>query len=75
MLLTNDFYNANTGLFDPRHMYGVTNQDVFRWPGIVQGTERLLLGYFITTLLLPGIRDIRSPRPLEPSSEHHEADV
>lgn len=33
VLLTNDLTNANTGLFDPRHMNGVTNQDVFRWPG------------------------------------------
>jgi alpha-1,3-glucan synthase len=27
MLTNNDFINANTGEFDPRHMYGVTNQD------------------------------------------------
>ncbi|EFQ35820.1 alpha amylase [Colletotrichum graminicola M1.001] len=54
MILTNDFYNANTGKFDPRHLYGVTNQDVFRWPAIELGTERMLLAYFITTLLLPG---------------------
>ncbi|KAL2257404.1 hypothetical protein VTK26DRAFT_215 [Humicola hyalothermophila] len=54
MVLTNDFYNAVTGEFDPRHLYGVTNQDVFRWPSIELGTERMLLGYFITTLLLPG---------------------
>jgi alpha-1,3-glucan synthase len=47
--------NADTGVFDPRHMYGVTNQDVFRWPAIRQGTERMLLGLFITTLLMPGI--------------------
>jgi len=31
-LLTDDLVNANTGLFDPRHMWGVSNQDVFRWP-------------------------------------------
>lgn len=36
-------------------MYGVTNQDVFRWPGIKQGTEKMLLGLFITTLHMPGI--------------------
>jgi len=54
MLLTNDFYNANTGEFDPRHLYGVSNQDVFRWPTIELGVERMLLGYFIVTLLLPG---------------------
>ena len=55
MIRTNDMINANTGKFDPRHMYGVTNQDVFRWPGIVNGTQKQLLGFFITTLLLPGI--------------------
>ncbi|KAK5655969.1 hypothetical protein OQA88_5107 [Cercophora sp. LCS_1] len=55
MLLTNDFVNANTGLFDPRHMYGTMNQDVFRWSGITQGTERMLLGLFLSTLHMPGI--------------------
>ncbi|KKY23936.1 putative alpha-glucan synthase [Phaeomoniella chlamydospora] len=55
MLVTNDFVNANTGKFDPRHMFGATNQDVFRWPAIKDGTKRLLLGLFITTLHLPGI--------------------
>lgn len=55
MLTTNDQINPNTGVFDPRHMYGTTNQDVFRWPAIDKGTERMLLGMFITTLLLPGI--------------------
>ena len=55
IIQTNDMINANTGKFDPRHMYGVTNQDVFRWPAIVNGTQRQLLGMFITTLLLPGI--------------------
>lgn len=54
MVRTNDFYNANNNTFDPRHLYGVTNQDVFRWPAIEKGTERMLLGYFITTFLLPG---------------------
>ncbi|PVH93295.1 glycosyltransferase family 5 protein [Periconia macrospinosa] len=55
MLTTNDLVNAETGEFDPRHMYGVTNQDVFRWPGLKKGTERMLLGLFVTTLYLPGI--------------------
>ncbi|KAL4966950.1 alpha-1,3-glucan synthase Ags1 [Aspergillus stella-maris] len=55
MTSTNDLINANTGEFDPRHMYGVTNQDVFRWPAIQWGVERQLLGSFITTLMLPGI--------------------
>lgn len=55
LLLTNDLNNANTGLFDPRHMLGVTNQDVFRWPAIKQGLERQVLGHFITSILVPGI--------------------
>lgn len=55
MLLSNDFYNANTGEFDPRHLYGVVNQDVFRWPAVEKGTQRMMLGYMITTFLLPGI--------------------
>ncbi|KAJ5112554.1 hypothetical protein N7532_000599 [Penicillium argentinense] len=55
MILTNDLINANTGKFDPRHMYGATNQDVFRWPAVEQGIERHLLALFITTLHLPGI--------------------
>ena len=50
--------NAYTGEFDPRHMYGVENQDVFRWPSIVNGTEKNLLGLFIVTLLFPGIPTI-----------------
>lgn len=36
-------------------MFGVSNHDVFRWPGITNGTEKNLLGLFIVTLLLPGI--------------------
>jgi len=55
MLQSNDLINANTGKFDPRHMFGATNQDVFRWPAIQYGVERQLLGSFITTLLIPGI--------------------
>ncbi|KAL8948183.1 MAG: hypothetical protein Q9222_005608 [Ikaeria aurantiellina] len=54
-LRTNDFVNADTGLFDPRHMFGTENQDVFRWPSIVNGTMKGNLGTFIVTLLLPGI--------------------
>lgn len=55
MMQTNDFVNANNGKFDPRHMHGVSNQDVVRWPGLINGTERQILGNFITTLLMPGI--------------------
>ncbi|KAH0558454.1 hypothetical protein GP486_004889 [Trichoglossum hirsutum] len=55
MILSNDLVNANTGAWDPRHLYGTTNQDVFRWPAIKNGTQRMLLGLFITTLHMPGI--------------------
>lgn len=55
MLVTNDFVNPSTNQFDPRHMFGVTNQDVFRWPAITNGTQRMLLGLFITTIHMPGI--------------------
>ncbi|KAL6710193.1 Cell wall alpha-1,3-glucan synthase ags1 [Coniothyrium glycines] len=54
-LLTDDLFNTNTGLFDPRHMWGVSNQDVFRWPSTVNGGSKLLLGLFITTFHFPGI--------------------
>jgi alpha-1,3-glucan synthase len=55
MVQTNDMFNSYNGTFDPRHMYGATNQDVFRWPAISLGVERQLLAYFVITFLLPGI--------------------
>jgi alpha-1,3-glucan synthase len=55
MLITNDFLNAFTGELDPRHMYGVSNQDNFRWPAVANGTDKYLLGLFIVSLELPGI--------------------
>lgn len=55
MFVNNDFLNKETGLIDPRHMYGVTNFDVFRWPSLENGTERNILGSFITALVMPGI--------------------
>ncbi|KAJ5884926.1 hypothetical protein N7495_009436 [Penicillium taxi] len=55
ILISNDLINANTGEFDPRHMMGTANQDTFRWPSIRQGTAKMLLGQFITSLHLPGI--------------------
>ncbi|KAL8886169.1 MAG: hypothetical protein Q9215_006085 [Flavoplaca cf. flavocitrina] len=54
-LVTNDFINADTGLFDPRHMYGSENQDVFHWPSLMNGTLKGNLAAFIITLVLPGI--------------------
>ncbi|KAL3474030.1 hypothetical protein BJX99DRAFT_232288 [Aspergillus californicus] len=55
MLITNDFLNAFTGELDPRHMYGVSNQDNFRWPAVENGTDKYLLGLYIVSLELPGI--------------------
>ncbi|SMR54883.1 unnamed protein product [Zymoseptoria tritici ST99CH_3D1] len=55
MLTTNDMLNANTGKFDPRHMWGASNQDVFRWPAMVGGLDRGLLGLYVVTLHMPGI--------------------
>ncbi|KAK8853442.1 hypothetical protein IAR55_004148 [Kwoniella newhampshirensis] len=55
MVSSNEFLNSQTNEFDPRHMYGTGNQDVFRWPGLSNGTERQQLGQFITTLLMPGM--------------------
>lgn len=55
MFVDNDFLNANTGLVDPRHMFGTSNFDVFRWPSLENGTQRSVLGTFITTLVMPGI--------------------
>ncbi|KAL8801671.1 MAG: hypothetical protein Q9182_004308 [Xanthomendoza sp. 2 TL-2023] len=54
-IVTNDFINADSGLFDPRHMYGAENQDVFRWPSLLNGTLKGNLAAFIITLVLPGI--------------------
>lgn len=51
----NDMVNSETGVMDPRHMFGMTGQDVFRWPALANGTQRQLLGFFVTILEIPGI--------------------
>ncbi|EPX71067.1 alpha-1,3-glucan synthase Mok13 [Schizosaccharomyces octosporus yFS286] len=58
MAINEDFYNPNTKRIDPRHLLGVTNHDVFRWPAIYDGVERLLLGTMVTYFLFPGIPSI-----------------
>lgn len=55
MVVNNEFINSQTNEFDPRHMYGTTNQDVFRWPALTNGTLKNAVGNFIMTLLMPGI--------------------
>jgi alpha-1,3-glucan synthase len=59
MFVENDFLNSQTGLLDPRHMYGTSNFDVFRWPSLANGTQRSSLATFITTLVMPGIPLVR----------------
>ena len=55
MFVNNDFLNPMTGLLDPRHMFGTSNFDVFRWPSLENGTQKSVLATFITTLVMPGI--------------------
>lgn len=55
ILASNDMVNAITGVFDPRIWFGMTSQDVFRWPALIDGAARQFLGMFITTLELPGV--------------------
>ncbi|KAK5352821.1 hypothetical protein LTR61_003949 [Exophiala xenobiotica] len=55
LLQRDDMVNAETGQFDPRHMFGTTNQDVFRWPALSNGIERQILGFLVTQMVLPGI--------------------
>ncbi|KAJ9408695.1 putative alpha-1,3-glucan synthase [Paecilomyces variotii] len=58
LVQTNDMVNVNTGKFDPRHLYGTSNQDVFRWPAIKNGTEKQVLALYVVSLLMPGIPNI-----------------
>ncbi|KAJ3818641.1 glycoside hydrolase family 13 and glycosyltransferase family 5 protein [Lentinula raphanica] len=55
MFVNDDFINPNTGQIDPRHMYGTSNFDVFRWPSLSDGVRRGMLGSFVTALVMPGV--------------------
>ncbi|KAF8121955.1 glycoside hydrolase family 13/glycosyltransferase family 5 protein [Boletus edulis] len=55
MFVNDDFLNPNTGAFDPKHMFGAGNFDVFRWPSLENGTIRSALALFVTNLVMPGI--------------------
>ncbi|KAI0306448.1 modular protein with glycoside hydrolase family 13 and glycosyltransferase family 5 domains [Multifurca ochricompacta] len=55
MFVDNDMINPNTNQVDPRHMFGTSNFDVYRWPSLVNGTQRGALATFITTLVMPGL--------------------
>ncbi|KAJ6599570.1 hypothetical protein B0H10DRAFT_2231221 [Mycena sp. CBHHK59/15] len=50
IFVDNDFLNSQTGELDPRHMYGTSNFDVFRWPSLQNGTQMSVLGTFISSL-------------------------
>jgi alpha-1,3-glucan synthase len=55
MFVDNDFINPNTGVVDPKHLFGTSNFDVFRWPSLQNGTQKGLMAAFITTLVMPGV--------------------
>jgi alpha-1,3-glucan synthase len=54
MAVTNDFVNGQTGEVDPRHLFGTANQDVFRWPSLINGTQRQNLASFTCAMVMPG---------------------
>ena len=37
-----------------RDMYGMSNFDILRWDGLVNGTQKSAIGTFIASLLVPG---------------------
>jgi alpha-1,3-glucan synthase len=55
IFVDNDMINPNTGTVDPKHMFGTSNFDVYRWPSLENGTQRGVLATFITTLVMPGL--------------------
>ena len=58
MAVTNDFFNSQTNQVDPRHMFGTSNQDVFRWPSIINGTQQQNIGSFACALVMPGTQTV-----------------
>jgi len=71
MFVNDDFLNANNGVMDPRHWFGTSNFDVFRWPSLENGTLRSALGSFITNLVMPGIPLVGIPFHLVNFSADH----
>ncbi|KAF9535312.1 modular protein with glycoside hydrolase family 13 and glycosyltransferase family 5 domains [Crepidotus variabilis] len=55
MFVNNDFLNPSTGKVDPRHMYGSSNFDIFRWPSLENGIQKSALATFLGALVMPGI--------------------
>ncbi|KAF7338273.1 Modular protein with glycoside hydrolase family 13 and glycosyltransferase family 5 domains [Mycena venus] len=54
IFVENDLIDSQDKL-NPRHMYGTSNFDVFRWPSLQNGTQMSALGTFITSMVLPGM--------------------
>ena len=54
LMVHNDFLNPATGDLDPRHLYGTSNFDIFRWQALQNGTQRAVLATFITSMIMPG---------------------
>jgi len=59
MFVKNDFLNPHSGAVDPRHMYGSSNFDIFRWPSLESGVQKSVLASFISALVMPGIPLVR----------------
>lgn len=55
LFVSNDIVNPHTGAVDPKHMYGTSNFDIFRWQSLENGTQRVAVGTFINSLIMPGI--------------------
>ncbi|CAB90796.2 cell wall alpha-1,3-glucan synthase Mok11 [Schizosaccharomyces pombe] len=54
IVINEDSFNPKTEKYDPRHLYGVSNYDVFRWASVADGSRRLILGTMMTFFLFPG---------------------
>lgn len=54
IFVENDLIDSQDNL-NPRHMYGTSNFDIFRWPSLQNGTQMSALGTFITSMVLPGM--------------------
>jgi alpha-1,3-glucan synthase len=55
MFVNDDFVNPNNNQVDPKHMFGTSNFDIFRWPSVENGTQKNVMASFISNLLMPGI--------------------
>ncbi|KAI0748206.1 glycoside hydrolase family 13 and glycosyltransferase family 5 domain-containing protein [Daedaleopsis nitida] len=55
MFRNNDFLNPTSGDPDPKHMFGTSNFDIFRWPSVENGVQLSAIATFITNLVMPGV--------------------